>query len=48
MHDKRDSTRQPLNKGERPFAEFLAQYLPAQPGPIETPDKKNGSAPIAA
>lgn len=24
--------------GERPFAEFLAQYLPATPGPIETLD----------
>ena len=24
--------------GERPFREFLANYLPAQPGPMETPD----------
>ncbi|MFI4913700.1 MAG: tRNA 2-thiouridine(34) synthase MnmA [Steroidobacterales bacterium] len=24
--------------GERPFAEFLGRYLPAEPGPIETPD----------
>ena len=36
MHDKRDSTGICFI-GERPFAEFLAHYLPAQPGPIETP-----------
>ena len=35
MHDKRDSTGICFI-GERPFAEFLAHYLPAQPGPIET------------
>ena len=39
VHDKRDSTGICFI-GERPFAEFLAQYLPAQPGPIETPDGK--------
>ncbi len=37
VHDKRDSTGICFI-GERPFAEFLAHYLPAQPGPIETPD----------
>jgi tRNA-specific 2-thiouridylase len=37
VHDKRDSTGICFI-GERPFAEFLSQYLPAQPGPIETPD----------
>jgi len=36
VHDKRDSTGICFI-GERPFAEFLAQYLPAQPGAIETP-----------
>ena len=36
VHDKRDSTGICFI-GERPFAEFLARYLPAQPGPIETP-----------
>jgi tRNA-specific 2-thiouridylase len=25
--------------GERPFRDFLAQYLPREPGPIETPDR---------
>jgi tRNA-specific 2-thiouridylase len=35
VHDKRDSTGICFI-GERPFAEFLARYLPAQPGPIET------------
>jgi tRNA-specific 2-thiouridylase len=35
VHDKRDSTGICFI-GERPFAEFLATYLPAQPGPIET------------
>jgi tRNA-uridine 2-sulfurtransferase len=37
VHDKRDSTGICFI-GERPFAEFLEQYLPAQPGPIETPE----------
>jgi tRNA-uridine 2-sulfurtransferase len=27
--------------GERKFKDFLQQYLPAQPGPIETPDGKH-------
>jgi tRNA-specific 2-thiouridylase len=35
VHDKRDSTGICFI-GERPFAEFLGTYLPAQPGPIET------------
>jgi len=35
VHAKRDSTGICFI-GERPFAEFLARYLPAQPGPIET------------
>jgi tRNA-specific 2-thiouridylase len=35
VHDKRDSTGICFI-GERPFAEFLAGYLPAQPGPIES------------
>ncbi len=39
VHDKRDSTGICF-VGERPFAQFLATYLPAQPGPIETPDGK--------
>jgi len=34
VHDKRDSTGICFI-GERPFAEFLAGYLPAQPGAIE-------------
>ena len=34
VHDKRDSTGICFI-GERPFAEFLARYLPAQPGVIE-------------
>jgi tRNA-specific 2-thiouridylase len=37
VHDKRDSTGICFI-GERPFAEFLQTYLPAQPGAIETPD----------
>jgi tRNA-specific 2-thiouridylase len=37
VHDKRDSTGICF-VGERPFAEFLANYLPAQPGDIETPE----------
>ena len=37
VHDKRDSTGICFI-GERPFAEFLAQYLPAQPGTIEATD----------
>jgi len=37
VHDKRDSTGICFI-GERPFAEFLAAYLPARPGLIETTD----------
>ena len=37
VFDKKDSTGICFI-GERPFAQFLSQYLPAQPGPIETPD----------
>jgi tRNA-specific 2-thiouridylase len=37
VHDKRDSTGICFI-GERPFAEFLRKYLPAQPGAIETPE----------
>lgn len=37
VHDKRDSTGICFI-GERPFTEFLARYLPAQPGAIETID----------
>ena len=37
VHDKRDSTGICFI-GERPFAEFLGQYLPAQPGTIEATD----------
>jgi tRNA-specific 2-thiouridylase len=35
VHDRPDSTGICFI-GERPFREFLATYLPAQPGPIET------------
>ncbi len=37
VHEKKDSTGICFI-GERPFADFLAAYIPAQPGPIETPD----------
>src|SRR5262245_15457086 len=37
VFDKKDSTGICFI-GERPFADFLAQYLPAQPGGIETED----------
>jgi tRNA-specific 2-thiouridylase len=37
VHDKPDSTGICFI-GERPFAQFLAQYLPETPGPIETLD----------
>lgn len=37
VHDKRDSTGICFI-GERPFREFLSTYLPANPGPIRTPD----------
>jgi tRNA-uridine 2-sulfurtransferase len=37
VHDKRDSTGICFI-GERPFAQFLETYLPARPGPLETPD----------
>jgi tRNA-specific 2-thiouridylase len=37
VHDKRDSTGICFI-GERPFREFLATWLPANPGPMRTPD----------
>lgn len=37
VHDKKDSTGICFI-GERPFRQFLSAYLPANPGPIRTPD----------
>jgi tRNA-specific 2-thiouridylase len=37
VHDKKDSTGICFI-GERPFREFLSAYMPANPGPVRTPD----------
>jgi len=39
IHDKKDSTGICFI-GERPFRKFLSTYLPANPGPIHTPDSR--------
>lgn len=39
VHDKKDSTGICFI-GERPFREFLSAYLPANPGPMRTPDNR--------
>ena len=39
IHDRKDSTGICFI-GERPFREFLSTYLPANPGPIRTPEGK--------
>jgi len=40
IHDKKDSTGICFI-GERPFRDFLSTYLPANPGPMKTPDGEN-------
>ncbi|MDH3430931.1 MAG: tRNA 2-thiouridine(34) synthase MnmA [Gammaproteobacteria bacterium] len=40
VHDKKDSTGICFI-GERPFRDFLSTYLPANPGPIRTPDGRD-------